>query len=77
MQNSIEYKGFIAQYDFNEEDACYVAKVINSTDTIITQGRSPEAIKCSFEQCIDVYLATCKNNGVIPNQYNSPWKLIS
>ena len=77
MQHNIEYKGFIAEYDFNEEKACYIAKVINSSDTIIAQGYSPDAIKHSFEQCIDVYLATCQNKGVIPKQYNSPWKLLS
>lgn len=75
--NNIEYKGFVARYNFDNHNACYIATVINSTDTIKSHGRSPQAVTTAFQHCIDVYLELCKNKGLVPQQYRSPLLLDS
>jgi predicted HicB family RNase H-like nuclease len=77
IENDIEYKGFIAHYHFDDDKACYIATVINSSDTIKSQGLSPQAVTTAFHNGVDVYLERCKNKGLVPQQYCSTLRLDS
>lgn len=76
MVSNIEYKGFIANYKFDENKANYIAHVVNSYDDIICNGRSPNELRKSLIDCIDLYLDLCKKKGVVPNKLITNYKVV-
>lgn len=65
LSNNIYYKGFIACYGFDKAIGSYVAKVVNSDDTILCDGRSPKDVRKSMIDSIDLYLELCAKKGLI------------
>jgi predicted HicB family RNase H-like nuclease len=63
----MNYKGYEAKIEFEEEDRVFVGKVINIKDKIIFEGLTVDELEESFHTAIDSYLDGCKMLGVSPD----------
>ena len=61
-----EYKGYTAQADFNDPNACYEGQVTNSQDLIRFRGYSPTDSQRAFQYGVDLYFEVCHKRGVPP-----------
>ncbi|BAI71606.1 hypothetical protein AZL_009680 [Azospirillum sp. B510] len=52
----MEYKGYKAQIDFDNEAGVFVGEVINTHDGITFTGRSVDELRESFRRAVDDYL---------------------
>ena len=68
----MNYKGYEAKIEFEEEDRVFVGRVINTADRIIFEGLTVEEIEQSFHTAIDTYLEGCQIIGKLPDQPLSP-----
>ncbi len=64
----MEYKGYIGKVVFDDESGVFCGNVINTRDVITFQGKSVAALRRSFRQSIDYYLAFCKERGERPDK---------
>ncbi|HYD69413.1 type II toxin-antitoxin system HicB family antitoxin [Azospirillum sp.] len=53
----MEYKGYKAQIDFDDDAGIFVGEVINTRDGITFRGRSVEELRTAFRAAVDDYLA--------------------
>jgi predicted HicB family RNase H-like nuclease len=58
----MNYKGYEAVFEFDDEDCLFVGKVINTKDVIVFDGRSVDKLEQSFHAVIDEYL---EDNAII------------
>lgn len=62
----MEYKGYVASFTFDETLELFQGKVSNVNDLITFQGRSLEALRFSFQDAVNEYIAWCKKHGAKP-----------
>lgn len=65
---TMEYKGYIAQIDFDEEAMFFHGQVINLRDVITFQGRSAEELYQAFTDSVEDYLEFCAERGEAPEK---------
>lgn len=53
----MDYKGYKAQIDFDDEAGIFVGEVINMRDGITFRGRSVDELRTSFRAAVDDYIA--------------------
>ena len=56
----MEYKGYIAQVEFDDEAEVFHGQVINTRDVITLQGTSVPELRKEFENSLEVYLGFCR-----------------
>lgn len=60
----MDYKGYKAQIDFDNDAGLFVGEVINTHDGITFSGRSVDELRNSFQRAVDDYLAlSCDMGG--------------
>ncbi len=64
--NQMEYKGYTAAVHYDEDDDCFVGRVIGITDRIVFDGESTGELRRNFHEVLDTYLAHCGQTGKIP-----------
>jgi len=64
----MEYKGYIARVEFDDEADILHGEVINTRDVITFQGISVEELRQAFTDSVEDYLAFCKERGEEPNR---------
>jgi predicted HicB family RNase H-like nuclease len=64
----IQYKGYLARVEFDDEMNIFHGEVINTRDVITFQGRSVEELKKAFEDSVDDYLAFCAERSEEPDK---------
>lgn len=52
----MDYKGYRAQIDFDDEAGVFVGEVINTRDGITFTGRSVDELRSAFERAVDEYV---------------------
>ncbi len=52
----MDYKGYKAQIDFDDEAGIFVGEVINTRDGITFSGRSVDELRAAFQRAVDDYL---------------------
>lgn len=64
----MRYKGYEASINFEEEDDCFVGRVVNiqAPTAIVFDAQSVGELKTEFHAMVDCYLETCKNKGISP-----------
>jgi predicted HicB family RNase H-like nuclease len=62
----MEYKGYLAHVEFDEQADLFHGEVINIRDVITFQGRSVEELRQAFEGSVEDYLAFCAERGEEP-----------
>ena len=68
MSRMLEYKGYHASIDYDDEDELFVGSVFGVRDSLNFHGTSVEELKENFHECIDTYLAMCKEFDVAPDK---------
>ena len=56
----MEYKGYVAQVEFDDEAEVFHGQVINTGDVITLQGTSVPELRKEFENSLEVYLGFCR-----------------
>ena len=64
----LEYKGYIAKIDFDNELDCFVGEVVNIKDVITFQGSSPSELKNELKKSVECYLDFCKKKNKNPDR---------
>jgi predicted HicB family RNase H-like nuclease len=64
----MQYKGYIAQVEFDDEANVFHGEVSNTRDVITFEGSSVKELRKSFKESIDDYLAFCKERGEKPDK---------
>lgn len=62
------YKGYYAKVDFDTEDMLLVGEVIGVSDSLNFHAETRDEVIPMFHQCIDNYLAFCKEVGKDPEK---------
>ena len=63
----MNYKGYEAMIEFDDEDRLFVGRVINTRDVIVFDGLSVDELEESFHAVIDEYLEDCESLGKAPD----------
>lgn len=64
--NQMEYKGYTAVIEYDDDDECLVGHVIGISDRLAFDGESIPEIKRNFRNVLDNYLALCAKTGKQP-----------
>lgn len=64
----MEYKGYRAQIDFDEEAGLFHGEVISSRIGICFSGRSVDELTQAFHGAVDEYLSLCAGRGQAPDE---------
>jgi predicted HicB family RNase H-like nuclease len=59
----MEYKGYAAKVEFDDEANIFHGEVINLRDVITFQGESVGELKEAFRESVEDYLAFCADRG--------------
>ena len=62
----MEYKGYLARAEFDDEADIFHGQVINIRDVVTFQGRSVDELCQAFEDSVQDYLAFCAERGEEP-----------
>jgi len=64
----MEYKGYVAKVEFDDEANIFHGEVVNIRDVVTFQGRSVDELRLAFEESVDDYLAFCAERGEEPEK---------
>ena len=64
----MEYTGYIAKVEFDDEAGIFHGEVINTRDVITFQGQSVAELKRAFKESVQDYLAFCASRGEEPDK---------
>ena len=61
--NTMTFKGYAAQINYSDEDACFIGHIAGITDVIGFHADNVADLRHSFEAAVLDYLATCEKLG--------------
>jgi predicted HicB family RNase H-like nuclease len=64
----MEYKGYFATAEFDDEANIFHGEVINLRDVITFQGQTVEELRKAFKDSVDDYLEFCAERGEEPEK---------
>lgn len=64
----MEYKGYVAKVEFDDNDEIFHGEVINLRDVITFQGESVTELKGAFQDSVEDYLDFCSERGENPEK---------
>lgn len=64
----MEYKGYIARVEFDDEAGIFHGEVINLRDVITFQGTCVDELRQAFIDSVEDYLAFCAERGEEPDK---------
>lgn len=64
----MQYKGYLARVNFDEEANIFHGEVINIRDVITFHGKSVEEIKNAFQDSVEDYLEFCEQRNKEPEK---------
>ena len=64
----MEYKGYFAKVEFDDETDIFHGEVINLRDVVTFQGQIVDELHQSFRDSIDDYLEFCAERGEEPDK---------
>jgi predicted HicB family RNase H-like nuclease len=64
----MEYKGYFAKVEFDDEANFFHGEVINLRDVITFQGQTVDELRMSFRDSVDDYLEFCSERGEEPEK---------
>ena len=68
MKNTIEYKGYVGNVEFSQEDEVFFGRVIGIRSLISYEGTDAKSLMDDFKTAIDDYLALCEAEGIEPEK---------
>lgn len=63
----MEYKGYSAKVEFDEEANIFHGELINLRDVIIFKGETVDGLRQAFQESVDDYLKSNTNLHLAPN----------
>lgn len=63
---TMEYKGYVARIDIDEENGGFHGRVINISDVVNFKGRTTAELKKEFAKSMQVYFGFCREQGEEP-----------
>ncbi len=64
----MEYKGYFAKIEFDDEANIFHGEVINLRDVITFQGETVNKLRKAFQDSVDDYLEFCEERGENPEK---------
>lgn len=64
----MEYKGYVAKVEFDDEAGFFHGEVINTRDVITFQGECVEELRQAFIDSVEDYLEFCRSRGEKPEK---------
>lgn len=64
----MEYQGYVAKVEFDDEAELFHGEVINTRDVITFQGSNVQELKLALRESVDDYLAFCAKRGEAPDK---------
>ena len=64
----MEYKGYIAEFSYDEDRELFKGSVTNIENLIIFHAKSVESLNFAFRDAINDYLFWCKKRGKEPEK---------
>lgn len=64
----MEYKGYVAKVEFDDEDDIFHGEIINLRDVITFQGQAVDELRQAFQESVEDYLAFCAERGEQPEK---------
>ncbi len=64
----MEYKGYVAKVEFDDEDGVFHGEVINLRDVITFQGKTVDELRQELQESVEDYLAFCAERGEQPEK---------
>ena len=64
----MEYKGYFAKVEFDDEASIFYGEVINLRDVITFQGQAVDELRQAFRDSVDDYLEFCAERGEEPEK---------
>ena len=64
----MEYKGYFAKVEFDDEANIFHGEVINLRDVITFQGKTVKELRKAFKDSVDDYLEFCAERGEDPEK---------
>lgn len=64
----MNYKGYIGQVEYDNENRIFSGIVINTRTVITFQGSSVDELEREFKNSVDDYIEWCKKDGVQPEK---------
>lgn len=68
IDTTLEYRGYLATIELDEDEDCFHGRVINTRDVINFYGSTPSQLRAEFEKSVDEYIAFCAERGVKPEK---------
>jgi len=66
--NTMMYKGYVGEVEYDDEGKIFSGSVINTKTVITFQGTSVEELNREFQLSVDDYLEWCAKDGVEPEK---------
>ena len=64
----MEYKGYVAKVEFDDEDDLFHGEIINLRDVVTFQGQAVDELRQAFQDSIEDYLAFCAERNEQPEK---------
>ena len=64
----MEYKGYIAEVEYDDSIDVLHGRVLNARDTISFEAESAKEVRRAFEEAVEDYLAFCAERGEEPDR---------
>lgn len=68
MSNVMNYKGYSARIEYDDEDGILFGQVAGITDGVGFHAESVEELRTAFHEAIDDYIETCAKLGKEPQK---------
>lgn len=66
--NTLQYKGYLGQFQFDAQERIFHGRVINTRDVITFQGRSVDELEQALRDSVEDYLDFCRKLGQPPEK---------
>jgi len=68
MKNTLTYRGYSANMEFDPDDNILVGRVLDIDDIISFHGDSIASFTAAFHEAVDDYVAACESLGQAPEK---------
>lgn len=65
MNNTMQYKGYVGNVEFSEEDGIYYGKIVGIRSLVSYEGESLKALRNDFHEAVDDYMEFCRLKDIL------------
>ena len=68
MSNTMNYKGYSARIDYDDEDAIFMGRIAGIRDGVGFHADTVEGLRVAFHEAVEDYIETCAKIGKEPQK---------